>query len=74
MKNIKPRVKYQGISLPLPLINEIKIHISKDPTYQTVPSYVRDAVREKFNRDKQLKEYIRELEDIKERINRLENG
>ena len=51
----KEKVRYQGISLPIPFIEAIKKHIGNTKglrdTYRGVPDYVATAVREKMVRD-----------------------
>ena len=42
------RVKYQGVSLPIPMIEEIKKHIKNNPQIHGVPEFVRIAIREKI--------------------------
>jgi len=54
MKRSKPKVRYQGFALAVPLIQEIKDKIKDDPTYRSVTDYVRQAVREKMDRNKFL--------------------
>jgi Arc/MetJ-type ribon-helix-helix transcriptional regulator len=44
----KEKVKWQGISLPVPFINDIKEYIKDKKEYSNVPEFVRDAVREKM--------------------------
>lgn len=51
MKGIKDRVKYQGVSLPVPLVEEIRKHVISDSKYKSIGEFVRDAVREKMERD-----------------------
>lgn len=49
MKTSKPPVKYQGISIPLPLINEIKTYIKNNPEYRSIGEFTREAIRDKLN-------------------------
>ena len=42
---------YQGISLPVSLIQETKKHIEKRPQYKGVTEFVREAIREKMTND-----------------------
>jgi len=51
MRKIKPRVKHQGVSLPVPFIKEIKEHIKHRPAYRSIADYTREAIREKMYRD-----------------------
>lgn len=51
MKNIKPREKYQSVSLTTSFIDEIKKHIMEDPKYKSIADFVREAVREKMRRE-----------------------
>ena len=55
MKKIKPSVKYQGVSLPVPFINEIKKHIKGDPKYRSIADFVRESVREKMEKGNTIK-------------------
>ena len=53
MKRTKKPVKYQGFALEIPLINNIKKHINDRPQYRSVTDFVRAAVREKIEYEKQ---------------------
>jgi len=44
-------VKYQGLSLPVTLINEIKNHIKKHLEYKGVTEFVREAIRDKMKKE-----------------------
>jgi len=44
------KMKWQGISLPVPFIDKIKKAIENKPEYSNVPEFVRQAVREKLER------------------------
>ena len=46
------KVKWQGVSLPVPFINDIKNHIKDKNEYKNVPAFVIDAIREKMAIDK----------------------
>jgi Arc/MetJ-type ribon-helix-helix transcriptional regulator len=50
----KERGIYQGISLPLSLIQEIKKHIEKRRQYKGVTEFVREAIREKMTTEKSM--------------------
>ena len=55
IKRSKPAVKYQGFALEIPLIDEIKKHITNNPdfrSYRSVTDFVRTAIREKLAEDK----------------------
>jgi len=45
------KVKWQGISLPIPFINDIKKHIKDKNEFKNVPAFVIDAVREAIEMD-----------------------
>lgn len=45
------KVKYQGVSLPLPIIEKVREMIEDDWRYTGVNSFVRSAVLEKIKRD-----------------------
>jgi len=47
----KSAVSYHGISLPSPLINEVKNHIQNKPEFRSVAEFTREALREKMNKD-----------------------
>lgn len=47
--NDKPRVRYQGISVPLELVNEIKEYIAKNRKYNSIADFTKEAVRDKLN-------------------------
>jgi len=51
MKKSKPSVKYQGISMPIPFIEEIKKFIMKNSKYRSVADFTREAIREKMHRE-----------------------
>jgi len=46
------RCKYQGVSLPVPLIDEIKKHNTENLQYKGVAEFVKSAIREKIRLDK----------------------
>jgi hypothetical protein len=48
-KRIKKRAKYQGVSLPVPLIEEIKKHIMHKKEYRGIADFIKQAIREKMN-------------------------
>ena len=48
MNRIKKPVKYHGISLPCPLIEEIKKYIKDKPEYRSVADFTKQASREKM--------------------------
>ena len=54
MRKSKPSVKYQGISMPIPFIAEIKKHIMFNPRYRSVADFAREAIREKMKEDQSL--------------------
>jgi len=80
MKRSKKPVKYQGFALEIPLINDIKKHINHRPQYRSVTDFVRAAVREKIDYEKQseiikkfdinksspemFKEYLKSIEKL----------
>ena len=45
MKRSKPGAKYRGMSLPVPLIEEVKEHIQNKPEYRSVSEFVKGAIR-----------------------------
>ena len=55
MKSLKPGTKYQSVSLAVPFIEEIKNHIKDSPQYRSIADFVRDAVREKMDKDQYWK-------------------
>ena len=52
MRNLKPKAKYQGISLPEEFIDELKKHVMGNPRYKSVADFAREALREKMDREK----------------------
>ena len=54
----KQKVKWQGVSLPVPFINDIKKHIAGKNQYRNVPAFVIDAVREKLAAEKREKIFV----------------
>jgi len=63
MGKTKPRGKYQGVSLSVDFVQEIKNHIMKDERYKSIAEFVRDACREKMEKisDSKLKKIIIEI-------------
>ena len=51
MRKIKPTTKYQTVSFPEPFYNEIKEFVIKQEKYRSIAEFVKEAVREKMNRD-----------------------
>lgn len=51
MKSIKDRVKYQGVAVPVPMIEEMKNFVIKHNGYRSVSEFVRSAIREKMYRE-----------------------
>jgi len=41
----KPPVKYHGISLPVPVIEEVKKFIKDKPEYRSVAEFVKESIR-----------------------------
>ncbi|UCF13256.1 MAG: hypothetical protein JSW06_03085 [Thermoplasmatales archaeon] len=67
MKRSKPVTKYQGFALSVPFIQEIRVHIQDDDRYRSITDYVRQAVREKMDKEKERKElFTKELQLSKE--------
>ena len=60
MKSSKPPVKYRGTALPVPLIEEIKATIKDNPNYRSMAEFIRDACREKIEREEKIKRKIDE--------------
>lgn len=46
-KSIKEPVKYQGVAVPIPLIDEMKTFVIEHQ-YRSVSAFVQDAIREKL--------------------------
>jgi len=59
MKNIKPRMKYQSISLTEEFIAEIKEHIIDDRHYKSIADFTRAAIREKMKIDIEIRDMKR---------------
>jgi len=57
MKLKRNPVKYQGVSLPLDFINEIKSSIKNDSMYRNVPEFVKVATREKLQGKSEKDQY-----------------
>ena len=51
MSRIKPRGRYMAISVPIALHEEISEYV-KQSSYNSIASFVKDAVKEKIQRDK----------------------
>ena len=52
----KRNVKYQGLSIPVPIINKIKEHRKIHTEYTSVTNFIRDAIKEKIERDDRVAE------------------
>ena len=61
-------VKYQGVSLPLDFINEIKNTIEDDPMYRNVPEFVKTATREKLRKKSEEDQYSRDMIENKTKL------
>jgi len=76
MKTIKKPVKYQGISVPITLINEIKNYIENNDQYRSIGEFTREAIREKLNRtystqSNKVKEFENGLNEINKKAEKL---
>lgn len=76
MKTIKKPVKYQGISVPITLINEIKNYIENNDRYRSIGEFTREAIREKLNRtvssqSNKVKEFEYGLNEINKKAEKL---
>ena len=76
MKVKKSSVKYQGISVPVPLISEIKEYIEKNPGYRSIGEFTREAIRDKLNRPNyskanSLKAFEKDLNRINKKAEKL---
>ncbi len=58
-------IKYQGLSLPVPVINRVKKHIAEYENYTSVTDFVRQAITEKIQ-GTGLANVIREYEKLRE--------
>jgi Arc/MetJ-type ribon-helix-helix transcriptional regulator len=52
----KKPVSYHGISLPSPFIEQIKVYIQDKPEYRSVAEFVKEAVRQKMESERKLKQ------------------
>ncbi len=51
-KSIKSKkTKYQGVSVPVCLIEEIKDHVKDNPKYRSISEFVRVAILERLKND-----------------------
>jgi hypothetical protein len=57
---VKRNVKYQGISIPVPIIDKIKAHIEIYQEYTSVTNFIREAINDKLDRDYLLKNRIKD--------------
>jgi len=67
-KTIKKPVKYQGVSVPVPLIEKMRKHV-KDSSYRSISSFVQEAIREKMenkNNDVSIDELETQITTISE--------
>jgi Arc/MetJ-type ribon-helix-helix transcriptional regulator len=63
----KPKARYQGIALDIPLMNEVKRFIQDKPEYRSMAEFVRASIREKLNDERvQLLDIITINEAIQE--------
>jgi len=67
-KSIKKPVKYHGVGVPVPLIEEMKVYV-KNNQYRSVSSFVQEAIREKMIGKGSRQEY----ENKYDRFNHLLN-
>ena len=51
MSKTKERGKYQGVSLPVDLISEVKKFVINNPKYKSIAEFTREALREKMRRE-----------------------
>jgi len=51
-RSIKKSVKYQGVSLPVPLIDDIREFVKNHSEYRSISEFVREAVRFQLLSDK----------------------
>ena len=77
----KRNVKYQGLSLPVPVLDKIKEHIADFPEYTSVTDFVRQSIRTKIRMDLRNLRGLQNVEnvmgvkapfDIKSKIKKLE--
>lgn len=77
MKTLKPSVKYQGISVPITLIQEIKKCIKDKPEYRSIAEFVKEAIREKIQQSdnkfdiEEFKKIDKSMKNITNTINEI---
>ena len=47
----KRNIKYQGVSLPVPILNKIKEHMNEHSEYTSITDFIRESIRDKIERD-----------------------
>ena len=50
MKTIKVPVRYQGVSVPIDLIHEVRKYVVDNPQYRSMSEFIKEAIREKMNK------------------------
>ena len=48
--NLKPRGKYQAVSISKDFIKEVKKYVLENPRYRSIADFTKEAVREKMER------------------------
>ena len=65
--------KYHSLSIPIPIIEEVKEFIQEKPEFSSVAEFAKFAMKEKMQRDKSMDGIHTEKEnDIEKRVIRLE--
>ena len=74
------RGKYQGLSLPTSLLDEIKKHIEKHREYKSVTDFVRESIRGQMKQESSkylgttgiaIKEYLLKTRTLDKKVNVL---
>jgi len=70
-KRFKKPVEYQNVSLPKPLINEIKDHIKDNDEYRSIAEFVKEAIRGRLH--SQFIPYDSELMKLEKQLEKAES-
>jgi len=54
MKRSKPSVPYQGMSFPVPLVEEVRRFIQEKPEYRSIAEFCSEAIREKLHKEQMV--------------------
>jgi Arc/MetJ-type ribon-helix-helix transcriptional regulator len=65
---IKEKAKYQGVGIPVPLIEEITDFVKKSKKYRSVSAFCQEAIRDKLEKTNGSNELIDVLSGIERQL------